>query len=106
VETDKIVKAALLTYLAWAWIDQGRDEEALEKLQEALELQRDRALTHALMAQALDNLGQPTEALEAWQNYINKYSKCNCRDKDIWMGKARKRLKGKSGTSPPNGNLD
>lgn len=106
VETDKIVKAALLTYLAWAWIDRGRNEEGLEKLQEALELQSDRALTYALMAQALDNLGQPTEALEAWKNYINKYPKCNCRDKDVWMGKARQRLKEQSGTSPNNGNLD
>jgi Tfp pilus assembly protein PilF len=96
VKTDKIVKAALLTYLAWAWIYQGRDEEALEKLQEALELQGDRSLTHALMAQALDNLGQHTEALEAWKNYIHKYPKCNCRDKDVWMGKARQRLKEKS----------
>jgi len=93
LQTDKIVKAALLTYLAWAWIDRGRDEEALAKLQESIELQGDRALTHALMAQALDNLGQSTEALEAWKNYINKYPKCNCRDKDVWMGKARQRLK-------------
>ena len=93
VETDKIVKAALFIYLAWAWIDRGRDEEALERLQEAIELEGDRALTHALMAKALDNLGQSTEALEAWKNYINKYPKCNCRDKDVWMGKARQRLK-------------
>ena len=93
IETDKIVKAALLTYLAWAWINRGRDEEALEKLQEAIELEGYRALTHALMAQALDNVGQPTEALEAWKNYMNKYAKCNCRDKDVWMGKARQRLK-------------
>ncbi len=106
VETDKIVKAALLTYLAWAWINQGRDEDALEKLQEALELQPDRALTHALMAQALDNLGQPTEALEAWKNYLNKYPQCHCRDKDVWMAKARQRLKEQSGTYPINGNLD
>lgn len=93
VETDKIVKAGLFTYLAWAWIYRGRDEEALEKLQEAIELESDRALTHALMAQALDNLGQYTQAFEAWKNYIDKYPKCNCRDKDVWMGKARKRLK-------------
>ncbi len=93
VETDKIVKAALFIYLAWAWIYQGRDEEALENLQEAIELEGDRALTHALRAQALDNLGQSTEALEAWKNYINKYPKCNSRDKDVWMGKARQHLK-------------
>ena len=93
IETDKIVKAALLTYLAWAWIERGRDEEALEKLQEAIKLESDRALTHALMAQALENIGQPTEALESWKNYINKYPKCNYRDKDVWMGKARQRLK-------------
>ncbi|OCR02041.1 hypothetical protein BCD67_07655 [Oscillatoriales cyanobacterium USR001] len=106
VETNKIVEAALLTYLAWAWINQGRDEEALEKLQKALELQNDRSLTHALRAAALDNLGQRTEALEAWKNYINKYPQCNYRDKDVWMAKARQRLKEQSGTSPANGNLD
>jgi hypothetical protein len=36
VKHDKIVKAALLTYLAWAWKEQGCYEEALDNLQEAL----------------------------------------------------------------------
>ncbi|MGE5660368.1 MAG: tetratricopeptide repeat protein [Actinomycetota bacterium] len=96
VETDKIVKAALLTYLAWAWINQGRDEEALEKLQAARELDENRTLTYALMAQALENMGQYTEALEAWKTYVKKYPKCERRDKDILMGKARQRLKEQS----------
>lgn len=106
VETDKIVKAALLTYLSWAWIELGLYEEALEKLQEALELDSDRASTHALIAQALENLGYRTEAGEAWKNYVNKYPKCDSRDKGVWMGMARKRLKELSCTSPTNGNLD
>jgi len=106
VETDKIVKAALLTYLSWAWIELGLYEEALEKLQEALELDSDRASTHALLAQALENLGHRTEAAEAWKNYVNKYPKCDSRDKGVWMGMARKRLKEPSCTSPTNGNLD
>lgn len=106
VETDKIVKAALLTYLSWAWIELGLYEEALEKLQEALELDSDRASTHALMAQALENLGHRTEAEEAWKNYVNNYPKCDSRDKGVWMGMARKRLKELSCTSPTNGNLD
>ena len=93
IKTDKSVKAALLTYLAWAWIEQGRDEEALEKLQEAIELDGDRALIPALMAQALDNLGHRKEASEAWKNYVNKYPKCDHRDKNIWMAIARQRLK-------------
>lgn len=96
VDTDKIVKAALLTYLAWAWIEQGRDEEALEQLKTASELDENRALTHALMAQALENMGQYTQALEAWKNYVEKYPKCERRDKDILMGKARQRLKEQS----------
>lgn len=102
VETDKIVKAALLTYLAWAWTEQGRDEEAIEKLQAAIELEENRALTHALMARALENLGQHTEALEAWKNYVNKYPNCERRDKDIWMAIARQRLKEQSCQSPLN----
>lgn len=91
VEDDKIVKAALLTYWAWDWKEQGRFEEALEKLQAAVELQKDRGLTYGIMAEVLETLGQDAAALEAWQNCL-EYARSDRRDEDVWIGKARQRL--------------
>lgn len=92
VEDDKIVKAALLTYLAWDWKEKGRLEEALEKLQAALKLQSDRGLTYGIMAEVLETLGQDAAALEAWKNCL-EYAKSDRRDEDVWIGKARQHLK-------------
>lgn len=92
VKHDKIVKAALLTYLAWAWKEQGRYEEALEKLQEAVKLQSDRGLTYGIMAEVQENLGNDAEASKAWKNFL-EYAKSDRRDEDIYIGKARQRLK-------------
>jgi tetratricopeptide (TPR) repeat protein len=91
VEDDKIVKAALLTYLGWAWKEQGRWKEALEKLQAAVKLQSDRGLTYGIMAEVLENLGKKAEAFAAWKNCL-LYAKSEQRDEDIWIGKARQRL--------------
>lgn len=92
VEDDKIVKAALLTYLAWDWKEKGRFEEALEKLQAAVKLQSDRGLTYGIMAEVLEALGEDAAALEAWKNCL-EYAKSDRRDEDVWIGKARQRLK-------------
>jgi len=92
VEDDKIVKAALLTYFAWAWKEQGCYEEALDKLQQALKLQSDRGLTYGIMAQVQENLGNDTEVVKAWKNCL-KYAKSDEPDEDFYIGKARQRLK-------------
>ncbi len=92
VKHDKIVKAALLTYLAWAWKEQGRFEEALDKLQESVKLDNDRGLSYGIMAEVQENLGNDAEALEAWKNCL-KYAKSAERDEDFYIGKARQRLK-------------
>jgi len=106
VEDDKIVKAALFTYLAWAWMKQGRNEEALEKLQEAIKLESDRASARCLMAQVLDNLGSNREVLEASWKICLECAKSDRRDEDVWIGTARRRLKELSPASPADGNLD
>lgn len=106
VEDDKIVKAALFTYLAWAWMKQGRHEEALEKLQEAIQLDRDRASARCLMAQVLDNLGSDREVLETSWKICLECAKSDRRDEDVWIGMARRRIKELSRASPPDGNLD
>jgi tetratricopeptide (TPR) repeat protein len=92
VEDDKIVKAALLTYLAWAWKEQGCYEEALEKLQEAVKIQSDRGLTYGIMAQVQENLGNDAEVVKAWKNCL-EYAKSDEPDEDFYIGKARQRLK-------------
>lgn len=92
VKDDKIVEAALFTYLAWAWKEQGRFEEALEKLQESVKLDNDRGLSYGIMAEVQENLGNDAEALEAWKNCL-KYAKSAERDEDFYIGKARQRLK-------------
>lgn len=106
VEDDNIVKAALFTYLAWAWMKQGRNEEALEKLEEAIKLDSDRASARCLMAQVLDNLGSDREVLEASWKICLECAKSDRRDEDGWIGTARRRLKELSRASPPDGNLD
>lgn len=91
VKSISIVKSALLTYLAWAWKEQGRSKEALGKLQAAVKLESDRGLTYGIMAEVLENLGKKAEALAAWKNCL-AYAKSDRRDEDIWIGKARQRL--------------
>ena len=92
VKDDKIVEAALFTYLAWAWKEQGRFEEALEKLQEAVKLDSDRGLSYGIMAEVQEHLKNDAAALEAWQNCL-KYASSAERDEDFYIGKARQRLK-------------
>jgi tetratricopeptide (TPR) repeat protein len=92
VKDDKIVEAALLTYFALAWKEQGRYEEALEKLQESVKLDSDRGLTYGIMAEVQEHLGNDAEALDAWQKCL-KYANSAERDEDVYIGKARQRLK-------------
>jgi len=92
VKHDKIVKAALLTYLAWAWKEQGCYEEALDNLQEALKLRSDRGLTYGIMAEVYENLGNDPEVAKAWKNCL-EYAKSDRPDEDFYIGKARQRLK-------------
>ncbi|MEZ2321479.1 MAG: tetratricopeptide repeat protein [Microcoleus sp.] len=92
VKHDKIVKAGLLTYLAWAWKEQGCYEEALSNLQQAMKLQSDRGLTYGIMAEVYENLGNHAEVATAWKKCL-EYAKCDRPDEDFYIGKARQRLK-------------
>jgi tetratricopeptide (TPR) repeat protein len=92
VKHDKIVKAGLLTYLAWAWKEQGCYEEALDNLQQAMKLESDRGLTYGIMAEVYENLGKDAEVATAWKKCL-EYAKCDRPDEDFYIGKARQRLK-------------
>lgn len=98
VEDDKIVKAGLLTYLAWAWKEQGRYEEALAKLQDAVKLDSIRGLTYGIIAEVQENLGNDAEVLPAWKKVL-EYAKSEERDEDFYIGKARQRLKQINGSN-------
>ncbi|MEG3924011.1 tetratricopeptide repeat protein [Microcoleus sp. D3_18a_C4] len=98
VENNKIVKAGLLTYLAWAWKEQGCYEEALDKLQEAVKLQSDRGLTYGIMAQVQENLGNDAEVVKAWKHCL-EYANSDEPDEDVYIGKARQRLKQLGGSN-------
>lgn len=92
IEDDQIVKAGLLTYLAWAWKEQGCYEEALDNLQQAIKLRSDRGLTYGIMAQVQENLGNDAEVVKAWKHCL-EYAKSDEPDEDFYIGKARQRLK-------------
>ena len=98
VEDDKIVKAGLLTYLAWAWKEQGRYEEALVKLQDAVKLDSIRGLTYGIIAEVQENLGNDAEVVKAWKKVL-EYAKSEERDEDVYIGKARQRLKQLGGSN-------
>ncbi|MEG3858434.1 tetratricopeptide repeat protein [Microcoleus sp. herbarium12] len=98
VENDKIVKAGLLTYLGWAWKEQGCYEEALDNLQEAIKLRSDRGLTYGIMAQVYENLGNDAEVVKAWKHCL-EYANSDEPDEDVYIGKARQRLKQLGGSN-------
>ena len=92
IENNKRVKAGLLTYLAWAWKEQGCYEEALDNLQQAIKLRSDRGLTYGIMAQVYENLGNDAEVVKAWKHCL-EYANSDEPDEDVYIGKARQRLK-------------
>lgn len=91
-DSEQIVKAALLTYLAWAWVQQQRYQDALPTLEAALKLDKERAVTHGLKAQVLEALGRQAEAMGAWQLCL-EYAQPNQRDDDLWRGMAQQQLR-------------
>jgi len=79
--------------IGWTRLEQGRYQEALYHLQEAIKLDSDRAPAHCLLAQVYEQLGDNKAALEEWQTCLDN-AKPENPDEDIWIGMARKRLQG------------
>ncbi|MDY6803291.1 MAG: tetratricopeptide repeat protein [Cyanobacteriota bacterium] len=88
---DYNIEYALHKNLGWALLKQGRDEEALFHLQEAIKLDSDRAPARCLSAQVLDRLGDDKAAVEEWEMCLKK-AKVENPDEAIWIGMALQRL--------------
>ncbi|MDY6804372.1 MAG: tetratricopeptide repeat protein [Cyanobacteriota bacterium] len=89
--TDDRITYSLQKNLGWARLKQGRYLEALEHLQEAIELDSDRAPARCLLAQVYEGIGDNKAAIEEWQTCL-KNAKPENPDEDIWIGMARERL--------------
>lgn len=82
---------ALRKNLGWARLGQGRYAEAKAELMIAIDLDGKKASAYGLLAQALEELGEKTEALLAWENCL-KYASSYQRDEDTLIDLARQRL--------------
>jgi Flp pilus assembly protein TadD len=82
---------ALRKNLGWARLGQGRYAEAKAELMLAIDLDGKKASAYGLLAQALEELGEETEALIAWENCL-KYASSYQPDEDTWIDLARQRL--------------
>ena len=90
-ETQDRVKYALYKNLGWARLEQGRYMDALEHLEEAIFLDRDRASAYCLLAQVKDAQEEVAEAIAHWETCLDLASQ-KSPDEDVWIGMGRQRL--------------
>ncbi|MBD2777558.1 tetratricopeptide repeat protein [Iningainema tapete] len=67
---DSMVKASLYKNLGWAYFEQKLYKQAQEHLLMSLKLDRDRALTHCLLAKVQEAQGEKHLALKSWKNCL------------------------------------
>jgi tetratricopeptide (TPR) repeat protein len=83
------VRYSLYKNLAWARLKQGRYDEALVALQEAIKLASDKAPAHCLLAQVLEAQEKPQKEVDdAWEACL-QYADSSRPDEDTWLGMAR-----------------
>ena len=86
------VKYALHKNLGWARLEQSRYEEAIEHLEKAINLNKNRAAGYCLLAQVFDRQGNLEGAKAQWITCLN-YAEPQNPDEDPWIGMARQRLR-------------
>ena len=91
LDLEKPVEYSLRKNLGWARLGQARYEEAAEQLRAAIELNRDRASAHCLLAQVLDAQGKTKSATVEWETCLRAASPDHP-DEDSWISLGRKRL--------------
>ncbi len=89
--TDDRIIYSLHKNLGWARLEQGRYQEALSHLEEAIKLDSDRAPARCLFAQVYEGIGDDKAAIEEWQTCLDN-AKPENPDEDIWIGMAQQRL--------------
>lgn len=86
---DAAVRYDLYKNLGWARLGQGRHDEALAALQEAVSLDPEGAPAHCLLAQVLEAKEEQQKAVDdAWEACL-QYADSSRPDEDIWLGLAR-----------------
>jgi tetratricopeptide (TPR) repeat protein len=86
---DDKVKYDVQKNLGWARLGQGRYSEALIALEEALQMNSQRAPAYCLLAQVYEaQMAEPTKIEEAWTNCI-RYIDQTDPDEDQWYGMAQ-----------------
>ncbi|MBO0348069.1 CHAT domain-containing protein [Phormidium pseudopriestleyi FRX01] len=84
-------KFALYKNLGWSQLKLGREVEALESLEMALNLHQNYASPYCLLAQVRENLGQFPEAVALWEQFqilANPHKP----EEHLWLGMAKHRL--------------
>ncbi len=89
-EDDRIIYS-LQKNIGWARLEQGRYQEALYHLEEAIKLDSDRASARCLLAQVYEDIGDNKKAIKEWKTCLENAKPENA-DEDIWIGMARERL--------------
>ena len=82
----------MLKNLGWARLGQKRYAEAKVHLQNAIELEDNRAPAYCLLAQVLDAQGDNEPAQIAWHKCLSFASE-RYPDEDVWIGMARQHLR-------------
>ncbi|GAB4204624.1 MAG: hypothetical protein Fur006_59960 [Coleofasciculaceae cyanobacterium] len=85
------VKYSLLKNLGWAYLGQNRPNRAKPVLNQAIQLNKEKASAYCLLARVQDAEGQSTNAITAW-NSCHRYASRTHPDEKQWFQEARKRL--------------
>ncbi len=85
------VRYDMLKNLGWARLGQARYDEAEYHLRSAIDLAKDEAPAHCLLAQVLEGLGDAARARPEWEDCLRLASARNP-DEDAWIGFASQRL--------------
>lgn len=85
------LRYSILKNLGWARLGQERYDEAEVYLQEAIKVNDAMAPAHCLLAQVLEELEQPQDAIAVWERCLSS-ARVADPDEDKWYGMARERL--------------
>ncbi|MCA1993333.1 MAG: tetratricopeptide repeat protein [Coleofasciculus sp. S288] len=86
-----IIKYALLKNLGWAYLGQKRYSQAKTYLQQAINLNKEKASAYCLLAQVWEAEGKPSNALAYWESCRRHASRTHM-DEKHWLKLAQKRL--------------
>ncbi len=105
-EIEDSIRATMYKNLGWAYWLSKDYAKAEEYLEQAVELDPERATPYYLLARIAEEFGNEDEAMEYWQKCIDKEtekSRGKYRELDVWQLEARQRLANPPVTKRTNG---